>query len=483
MPQAIETPRLSRTVREQIEQLADEARSQVCRAQKENRPLTVAEEALFNQICDVLIPQLKREEAAAVRYENLLRSAGAPDDSIYPQFDARNSLNRNRGESSMPTTFRNPREQEMQGLLDGQEVNDRQPRVMCRVSSLRAFRSEQAAFDAGQWLRAIVARTHHNTIDNAAERYCNNKGLAIVNVGTEGSGPAGGYLVPAPLAATIIEIRETVGVARKVCNVMPSGETLTVPKRAGGLTVYAPGEGNTITDSDKDWSAVSLIVKKRAVAAFISQELSDDALINIVDNIFVEMGFALAQQEDKELINGDGSGATYFGVRGLLNKLGAGGVSTAATGHDTWPEIDIGDSSACIGKLPDRYFPYGPGWICSHSFFNSVMARIAFSAGGATMSEVMAGSPNVRSFMGYPVYLTAQMPTATAAATVCALFGAFSQAVILGDRGGIRIARSDDYKFLDDKITLKAASRYDINVHEPGDASNAGAYVALKTAA
>jgi HK97 family phage major capsid protein len=84
--------------------------------------------------------------------------------------------------------------------------------------------------------------------------------------------------------------------------------------------------------------------------------------------------------------------------------------------------------------------------------------------------------------MGYPVYLTSQMPTSTAAATTCALFGAFNQAAVLADRGGIRVARSDDFKFLDDKVTLRATSRYDINVHDPGDGSTAGAYVGLVTA-
>ena len=92
--------------------------------------------------------------------------------------------------------------------------------------------------------------------------------------------------MPAPLSSTIIEIREQVGVARQVCNIQPtSGDTLSIPKRDGGLTVYAPGEGNAITDSDKSWSEVALYIKKRAVASYISQELSEDALINIVDNV------------------------------------------------------------------------------------------------------------------------------------------------------------------------------------------------------
>jgi hypothetical protein len=53
----------------------------------------------------------------------------------------------------------------------------------------------------------------------------------------------------------------------------------------------------------------------------------------------------------------------------------------------------------------------------------------------------------------------------------------------LADRGGVRLARSDEFKFLDDKVTLKATSRYDIQVHEPGTATAAGAYVGLVTAA
>ena len=53
--------------------------------------------------------------------------------------------------------------------------------------------------------------------------------------------------------------------------------------------------------------------------------------------------------------------------------------------------------------------------------------------------------------------------------------------MILADRGGIRLQRRDDIKFVEDLIALKAVSRYDMNVHDSGDTSNAGAYVALAT--
>ncbi len=349
------------------------------------------------------------------------------------------------------------------------------------TGKLRAFRDAQTAYDCGMWIKAITSRLYGGMADTAAENYCESIGLEITNAAYEGSGAAGGYLVPSPVSQTIIDVREAVGVARQVLKVMPvTAESLSIPKKAGGLTVYAPGEGTAITDSDKSWSQIALMMRKRAVASLLSQELVADSIISVVDDIFSEMGYALAQQEDREAINGNGGDSTYFGVRGLLSSIGAGGVSTAAV-SSTWAAITLAEVSAAVGLLPDRYFPYEPSWICSHSFYNQVFQRLGFAAGGATASEVMTGTPNVRSFLGYKCYLTSQMPTATAVSTKCALFGAFDQAGMLGDRGAIRVSRSDDYKFLEDQVVLKATSRYDINIHDHGDASAAGAYVALST--
>jgi HK97 family phage major capsid protein len=329
-------------------------------------------------------------------------------------------------------------------------------------------------------LRAIVSREFNNVVDRRAEDYLENIGLEITTVSKEGTGAGGGYLVPAPLSATIIDVKERVGVARKVCRVLPTpGDTLSIPKRAGGLTVYYPDEAATITDSTKGWGQVACNLRKRAVVTLLSSELVDDAIISVTDDAVTEMAYALALQEDNELINGTGA-STYGTVQGLLNAVGAGGVSTAAA-STTWAAVTMAELMACVGLLPDRFFDYGAAWICSYSFFNQVMVRLAFAAGGATASEIMGGVGNVRSFAGYPVYLTSQMPTSTGTAQKSAIFGAFNQAVILADKGGPRIARSNDVKFLEDQIALRATSRYDMTVHEPGTASAAGAYVVFST--
>lgn len=463
----------SRQIREEIEAQAIRAKALVETARRESREFTDEEAAVFDEITEKIIPELRAQETTAQRREEAeLRLAN--------QSRRQTRVEELQQLLDQPPASRRFADEHSEDEQDEQQ-SSRASRAMYRCARLKAFRSERDAWNAGMWLRAVVARVMGRGEDVAAVQHCRRVGLDITNVAGEGTGPSGGYLVPAQIASTIIEVRERVGVARQVCDVQPmTADTLSIPKRTGGLTVYYPDEAATITDSTKNWGAVSLICRKRAVAAKISQELSDDALINIVDNVFSEMGYALGLQEDNELINGDGS-SSYGTVRGLLNRIGSAGVVTAASGHNTWATLDLADIFAAMAKLPDR-FNRMPAWICSGNFYWAVFARLLAAGGGNGVNELQVGDGGRRTFFGVPVYLTSHMPTASAANTVCALFGQFDMAVVLGDRTGIRIARDDSAGFLEDVVTLKATQRTDIQIYEPGGASSPGAYVALKTA-
>lgn len=461
----------SKALQEQIDSLAIEAKALIAVAKKESRELSTEEAAKFDEITKTSIPDIKTRLATAVnREEEILKLS--------------NETARQTSVAELDELLNRPGQARTVLPVNGRFANDgaQQDRIYVRQAKLKAFKNERDAFDAGMWVRSISAKLRGQE-DVKALQHCRNSGLMIDNTSYEYSGPQGGYLVPAPISQTLIDVRENVGIARQICDIQPmTADTLTIPKRSGGLTVYAPGETNAITTSDKTWQQVELITKKRAVAAYISQELVDDALINIVDNIISEMGYALALQEDNELINGTGAAATYFGVRGLLNRIGSAGVSTAATGHDTWPELDSADFTAAIGLLPERFATRSPVWVCSSNFYHTAMLHVLVTGGGNTVATLQSGAGNQRMFLGYPVYLTAQMPLSTAAATNCALFGQFDMGVILGDRGVMRFDRDDSTGFLSDLITLKATTRYDIQVHQPGTSAVAGAYVALKTA-
>jgi HK97 family phage major capsid protein len=461
----------SKAIQDRIDDLAIEAKSLVEVAKRESRELNDEESARFDEITDKLVPEAKTKLATALkREEEVLKLSQQKKQEN--KVEALNEILNRQG--------RDPRVLPTDGIEAGEE-GSAGDHIYVRQAKLRAFKSERKAYEASMWVRAMWAREKNRT-DLKAEQFCNRNGLAITNDMTTGTGAGGGYLLPAQVSQTLIDVRENVGIARQVCDIQPmTSDTLTIPKRSAGLTVYAPGEAAAGTESNKTFKQVELITKKRMVLTQISQELSDDAMINIVDNVFSEMGYALALQEDNELINGTGAATTYFGVRGLLNRIGSAAVSTAATGHDTWPELDMADVVACISLVPERY-DRNLSWICSRNFYYSVLWRLEMSGGGNTIATLSQGATGQPMFGGYPVYFTSRMPTATAAATVCALFGSWRDAVILGDRTGVSLARDDSFAFSSDLITLRATTRYDFNVHEPGDSSAVGAYVALKTA-
>lgn len=355
-----------------------------------------------------------------------------------------------------------------------------------RIGQLKAFSGEDAARDAfscGQWLKASLARWTGGRHEHA-EDYCNQLGGSFMTA-TEGTPTTGGYLVPTPLENAIINVRNIAGVSRRAARIVPmTAETLSVAKKTAGPTVTYPGEAQTISDSDQTWGEVQLTAKKRAILSKVSQELNDDAIIPVMDDLASQMGTEFAVQEDNEFINSDGT-STYGNENGLLDQLGTAGIFTPANGggKEVWSGLAMSDFTDSMAKLPDKYTPYQLAWICSTNFYFSVMMRIMATAGGNTSQLIEQGASNMPMFLGYPVYTTNQMPTATAISTVSVLFGAFSQAAMIGDRTGIQVKPSEHAFFTEDVIALRATTRYDINVHDSGDSSNAGAYVALKTAA
>lgn len=456
-----------KALREELNDLLDEAKALTDVPKAENRDLTEDELTRFNALTEDeddkkgVIAQKKIELLEAEKHER-----------------RKKALAMERAESLRAA---NP--------LGGEDAENPAPMADVRhvIAQPRCFKGKDAirnAYAAGLYLKALVARDKGRP-DEALEAECERRGMGSVRAAaTESSATAGGYLVPAELSSAIISVRNEVGVSRRLARVMPMmADTLDVPRRTSGLTVYAPGEATAITASDKVWSKVALVAKKRAVAAQLSQELQDDAIIGVVDDAMQEMAYALADQEDSEFINGDGT-ATYFGVQGLLSKIGSSGVATAATGNDTWPELTTNDVAAWFGKLPSKHRVRGQlAIVCSTNFYHSALLRILMAGGGNSIAALQAGETSDAMFMGYPVYFTDKMPTATAAATVCALFGNFGRSVIIGDRTEVRMALSKDYAFLSDLDTLKATVRYDINVFDYGDGSSSpGGYVALKTA-
>lgn len=354
-----------------------------------------------------------------------------------------------------------------------------------RVSSVKNFRGEQGgrkaderAFRFGKWFKGVIVG------DPASKQWCVDNGIDI-KAHSEGTNYLGGYLVPPEFSNDIIDLREQYGVARQVTRVVSMGsDTLSIPRRTGGLTAYFVGEATAITESSKSWDQVNLVARKLGVLSLWSSELNEDAMVNIGDDLAGEIAYAFANKEDDCFFNGDGTSTygTIVGVRQKLRDVDAtiGNILglKVATGN-AYSEITLSDFHGVLGKLP-LYARGGAVWVMSATFFDTVAHKLQTAAGGNTVVDIANGGQ--QRFLGYPVVLSQVMPTTEANDQICALLGNFRLGTTFGDRRMLTLALSSDYKFAEDQLAIRGTERFDINIHDVGSTSATGPIVGLITA-
>lgn len=350
-----------------------------------------------------------------------------------------------------------------------------------RSARLKHFKGPDAEFRAFRFGKFMQAAIFGST---KAATWCRENGIEV-KAHSEGVNTAGGYFVPEEISMDIIDLRDQYGLFRRMCQVVPMGrDTITIPKRTSGLTAYAVGEGTAITASDTAWGQVRLTASKWGVLSLVSSELDEDAAINIGDMLVGEIAYAFALAEDTAGFVGDGTN-TYGGITGIRTKFATGvgslvGAVDAASGHDTFAEIDSADIQKLMAVLPQYVYERGmPRFFCSQVAWALVFERLIGAAGGVTKDEQTGVTR--RSYLGYPVEITPAMPVAQTdiSDTAMILFGDLGMAAAFGDRRGLTVARSTEYKFAEDQIAIKGTERFDINVHSLGDTSAAGPMVAL----
>lgn len=336
--------------------------------------------------------------------------------------------------------------------------------------------ARENAYKAGRWIQAAIFGNHE------AAQWCSEHGVGIGAAMGETSNAAGGLFVPDELTNAIIDLRETFGLARRECRVASmSSDSQLIPRRAGGVTAYAVGENLEITKSDASFNQVELNARKWAALTLISNELMEDAVIDMADWVAQEMAHAFAEKEDDALFNGDG-GADFHGINGIRNKIVDGthttGAVDATSGDDQFGELIGSDFAALTGVIPSWAVANAKWYISSQGYALS-MLRLMEAAGGNTMTTIADGIG--LSYLGFPVVLTPKMPTVSTALNNVAMvvFGDMRQSVTFGDRRGFRMAVLRERYAEFDQTGVVATERMDINVHELGDNTNAGGLVAL----
>lgn len=284
----------------------------------------------------------------------------------------------------------------------------------------------------------------------------------------------GGALVPQEYAPQLIWLTEQYGVAKKLANVVPmSAESKAYPRKTGIASMSPIAETGTISVSDNSYGNVTLTAKKYGVMFKVSNELFNDSAINVTDDLARSIAEAEAIAVDQAYFLGDGS-STYANQIGLANALPAGALGTATA----WGSMTITNFTDAIGSV-QNVNAARLAFVCSRQFFAQVMLKLDKAV--SQFKELSTGMPGMSAtFLGYPVFFSQVMPTATATANKSCYFGDFVGATMIGDRQMLSIASSDLFYFDSDSIAVRGTSRFNVNIHGDGRGSTVGPIFAIR---
>lgn len=374
------------------------------------------------------------------------------------------------------------------GDIPAPRVESRIPRIVQANSGrrLKSFKGEKfgksaahRAYDAGMFFLATIGR------NQKAADYCRLNGIPL-GYQNESDNAQGGFLVFDELDMEMIDLREQYGVFRRNARVVPmSSETSSRIRRTGGLTSYFVGEDGSGTSSTATWDRVNLTAKERMVLGMMTNSVAEDAVIDLADWLTSEIAYAFSVQEDDCGFNGDGT-STYGGIVGVRSKFTnldttiANIAGLVVGAGNAYSELTLANFNDVVGKLPLYARARGMAkWYVSSTFYGSVMQKLQYAAGGATIEGIGGGTGP--SFLGFPVELSQSMPATEGNSQVCAILGDLALAADFGDRRGTTISFSDSATvdsistFQTNQTAFRGTSRFDINVHDVGNASSTAA--------
>jgi HK97 family phage major capsid protein len=297
------------------------------------------------------------------------------------------------------------------------------------------------------------------------------------------SSGTGAELVPAPVASTLLNLRDKYGKIRPLARTWPmSADTDSAPVRNGHSTAYIVAEGVAGTLSNATFRSGGLQSRKLVAISAIGSEVDEDAVISMADFVADDFAWVLSRREDELALLADGSGGDG-GWTGLLTFIAetaayGGHVPLATTGGADFDIVDLTiDDLFALMAAVNEYAHEDAVWLCSRAYQALVFARLAAitvdaganvaGGGNSFMSWEQGLGPK---FLGYPIVFSEHLPRAAAVAnpgdgefTPILGFGSLRSSILFGDRRSLTFAKSTERYFLEDQVAIKATERIALN--------------------
>ena len=227
------------------------------------------------------------------------------------------------------------------------------------------------------------------------------------------------------------------------------GENLQIPSLSTYSVGTVTGEGSAIGESDPVFNSfITLSAYKYSFLVQVSQELLEDAGVDMLSFLGDQVGNALGYAVGSALTVGSGTDAP----NGIVTASAVGGTAGTATAFTADSLIDLLYSlDGAARNLP------GVGWQMNGKSIGAVR-RLKDTAGNYVFQPALSmESPDM--LLGKPIYENPSMvdvATTTKSVIVGHLPSYYVRTV-----GGLRLDRSDDYAFNAGLVTFRATFRVD----------------------
>jgi len=293
--------------------------------------------------------------------------------------------------------------------------------------------------------------------------------LSAFKAMNEGTGSAGGFVVPQEWATEVFRVVEDFGLVAKLATKFPmSGATLNVPRLSASVSVYWPGEGAVGTSAQPTFEQVQLEAKTLVGITPMSNELLADANISIITLLTTLFAEAIAGELDNQGLTG--SGAPFTGV---LSDAGVTVYQPATSSTFT-----LAATPTFARTLISKIKPWALQGACfvMHRSVWALYQLVAASGTGnfmlSSFNPVITGNTQANgvqgfplgvagTMWGYPVLLSDKMPSSTAISTKFVIFGNLSH-IFLGMRQDLAVAISQEATV--DSVNLFAANMSAVRV-------------------
>lgn len=309
-----------------------------------------------------------------------------------------------------------------------------------------------------QPLTTNPAKAQQGLVTNYSQDFWNlMRGQApMTNALKEGTDPDGGYLVPDEFEKQLIQKLHENNILRSISHVIHinSGEH-KIPLVATEGTAAWLEEEATYTESNTQFSQVSLSAYKLGTLIKVSEELLNDSAFNLMGYLSEEFGRRLGDAEEKSFLTGTGSGQPT----GVLNDAtGATLGSTAKSATD----INFDDLIDLFYSLRAPYRKNAV-FIMNDDTIKAVRKLKDKNDQYIWQPSVQAGQPD--RILNCPVLTSQYMPT-LAASNKPVLFGDFNYYWI-ADRQGRTFKRLNELYAVTGQVCFLGSQRVDAKVILP----------------